>query len=360
MPAQARTTQFTHPFGKVGPAMSTTPHYGFPRPARRAFTLVELLVVIAIIGVLVALLLPAVQAAREAARRSQCISQMKQLGLAVLNYESARKVLPPPYTAAPEATTNYIAHILPYFEQAALGAQYDLNSNHTGYSAGAKNNAALLATPIPVLACPSSPPANQESNPASDYAICVDYVVEAQQKFPADGFIKDRGIINVINPVNPSARPEGHWFSMLGTHYDKRGTSSSTDDRMVRVRLKDVTDGTSQTMMLFEDAARPDLWVRNELRSATAAGAAQEPITGTSWGDPQSWFSIHYYNNKGYNCGSQVINCTNNNEIYSFHSGGAVFTFGDGSAHFINESIDLETFTSLFTRNADDIVKGDY
>src|SRR5690606_38709681 len=105
----------------------------------RGFTLVELLVVIAIIGVLVALLLPAVQAAREAARRAQCNSQMKQYGLAVLNYESARKELPPCYTM--EAWENgkqvmgkngVTPYLLPYMEPGNLFQQYDSTKNWSG------------------------------------------------------------------------------------------------------------------------------------------------------------------------------------------------------------------------------------
>src|SRR5215204_470541 len=102
------------------------------RIASAAFTLVELLVVIAIIGILVALLLPAIQAAREAARRSQCSINMKQLGIGVLNYESARKQLPPPgqCDSTGSATTTYVIHstateILPYIEQIAVYDMFD-------------------------------------------------------------------------------------------------------------------------------------------------------------------------------------------------------------------------------------------
>src|SRR5690606_10425190 len=188
----------------------------------RGFTLVELLVVIAIIGVLVALLLPAVQAAREAARRAQCTSQMKQLGLAVLNYESSQKELPPAFTRRPEATSNIIPHILPYMEQANV--PYHLDADDTGVTPEAQQNAKTKKLSIPVLACASSPPPNQSQVPASDYSICVDYVPDAMKKFvEVDKVITPRSA-NVVNPTGSGARPEGHWFSMLGMTYDTRGT----------------------------------------------------------------------------------------------------------------------------------------
>ena len=97
---------------------------------RRAFTLVELLVVIAIIGILVALLLPAIQAAREAARRSQCVNNMKQLGLALLNYESSKKLLPYSIKRADTVTkrglNNWAPAALPYIEEGNLVANYDI------------------------------------------------------------------------------------------------------------------------------------------------------------------------------------------------------------------------------------------
>src|SRR5262245_52941272 len=117
---------------------------------RTAFTLVELLVVIAIIGVLVALILPAVQAAREASRRTQCMNNMRQLGLAALNFETTNKVLPPAYHINNGKIGNHsiIAFLLPYFEQAAVFSQWDMqkNWNYTGAPGATVSNLKLSLT----------------------------------------------------------------------------------------------------------------------------------------------------------------------------------------------------------------------
>jgi prepilin-type processing-associated H-X9-DG protein len=146
--------------------------------------------------------------------------------------------------------------------------------------------------------------------------------------------ITNRGRINEWG----TGADQFRWYSMLGTN------KNLADD--MRVRLKEVTDGTSTTMMFFEDAGRPDYWNHGML------DPTQNQISGTGWGDVDNFFGIH--NECG---GGQMMNCHNNNEIYSFHAGGCNFTMGDGSVHFIQESIDPQTFVSLFTRNADDVVK---
>lgn len=119
--------------------------------ACRAFTLVELLVVIAIIGILIALLLPAVQAAREAARRMQCTNNLKQIGLALHNYESSHKVLPPGYITSNTASTH--TQILPYFEQSAAYDLFDFTVNINTHA----NNLAAREQKLTGLQCPSHP-----------------------------------------------------------------------------------------------------------------------------------------------------------------------------------------------------------
>ena len=133
------------------------------RSASRGFTLVELLVVIAIIGILVALLLPAVQAAREAARRMSCSNNMKQVALACHNYMDTHKEFPPPYDRSPE--TNIIANILPYMEQQQIADiyDYDLDWDHA-------NNRQAVETEIAMVRCPTAPIA---ANFISDYASCT-------------------------------------------------------------------------------------------------------------------------------------------------------------------------------------------
>lgn len=185
--------------------------------------------------------------------------------------------------------------------------------------------------------CPSSPPPSSELVAPCDYAVCIDFVngaTYAKDKNIAAGLIRDRGRINTINATEP-----GKWYSMLGTRIELH------DD--MRVSMKEVTDGTSQTMMFFEDAGRPDRYMGTELVGSGDAA-------GTGWGNVDSFFGVHW------DRGGQFMNVRNDDEIYSFHQGGCNFVMGDGSVHFIAESINPDTFVSLFTRNADDIVDVDF
>ncbi len=335
---------------------------GYRSQRLRGFTLVELLVVIAIIGVLVALLLPAVQAAREAARRTQCTNNMKQLGLAALNYESANGVLPPSHTRIPD---HYVfSFLLPYFEQGALFAQWNLKKHWYDASptGSTVNNLSLSKISIETLHCPSAPNAGHQRQPnATDYAIC-DKFVDSTKDYLINAplfNLRDRGDLLYVKGwiEKEDGTIENYdgtfWPSMLGQALVSP-TQSPLRPVSPPVRIKDASDGTSNTFMFFEQGGVPDRYDQtgaldtrldskgNTIRSQSDSWADHE--TGFDWG--------HGLNP----CSYKPFNCHNGDEIYSFHPGGAIFTMGDGSARLYQDSMPLEVFTSLFTRNGGDSI----
>jgi prepilin-type N-terminal cleavage/methylation domain-containing protein len=314
-----------------------------------AFTLVELLVVIAIIGILVALLLPAVQAAREAARRAQCQSNMKQICLATLNYETQRKVLPPSkwveYKPDPSGGIikkavghSTMAYLLPYVEETALADQYSFEANWDEtikLPSQARSNHELNQTQIVLFRCPTVPEPRADHPGAVDYRVC-DAISTASGK----------ALSEMINDKKVTARPnsKGGYYSVLWNEADFTKIASEY------ARLKSTTDGLSNTMMWFETGAAPVKYKDGQPVSAGVGGSSNETQGGESWADVANWHAVHD------RCGDSFFNCNNSEEIYSFHVGGAFFGFGDGAVHFISTSIDPDAFVSLFTRDSNDIV----
>jgi hypothetical protein len=212
----------------------------------------------------------------------------------------------------------------------------------------------IQANPIPVLKCPSAPAsANYVPN-------AIDYSVDTRFGFGTAASLAKNKLLAAPAKIRDRGIDGNNWSSVLA-HFlvpassPPNATTNWVDDyTQDPVRVRNVTDGMSNSIMIVECAGRPDLWEAGVYKPTDASG---NPISvkGIGWADDQNWFVIHNV------CGeTQMMNCNNNNEIYSFHNGGCNFIFGDASVHFLQEAIDPDVFVSLFTRAGDDVVNGDF
>ncbi|MDD4268225.1 MAG: DUF1559 domain-containing protein [Thermoguttaceae bacterium] len=282
---------------------------------RRGFTLVELLVVIAIIGILIALLLPAVQAAREAARRSQCTNNLKQMGLALHNYaDTTRGFLP---IGSSVNKHGMFAHMLPYLEQQAV---YDsLNFNLSPY-----NDPARGKVVISVYFCPSYQ--GPSLLPLSD--TTSEWYRGALRPY--------EGVGGRLTDKNGYAYPT-YSCSAYG-NLPKNGMFGMALTR----KLADVADGLSNTLTIGEFVQKDDLRTNrwpNNVRDWIFGG-------DTSCGN-MSVKAIVWPINAKVNRGTPHNVPYHYLPMGSHHPGGASFLLGDGSVHFVSETIDMETYMSL-------------
>jgi prepilin-type N-terminal cleavage/methylation domain-containing protein len=296
--------------------------------AGRAFTLVELLVVIAIIGVLVALLLPAVQAAREAARRMQCSNNMKQINLAIHNYHGAQLALPPSRSsftnAEGKSTLNGLQTlILPFMEQSNLEQLYDYDKGWDHAS-----NQLAINTRLAFYLCPSSPNGDKKVK-LSD--------VGSGTQFPSgtaavNNYYPVRNVRNAANVLLEGAFCAAQDGQLTGLN---GGPLCNT--------LADIRDGTSNTFWFVEIGGRPGYFVKTQSVTPVAGGIYLfSPWAGNTAMALNS-YTIDGLKQKG----PCMMNCTNQFQPYSFHSGGCMFGIADGSVRFLTENIDGDTFRAL-------------
>ncbi len=298
------------------------------RIRRNAFTLVELLVVIAIIGILVGLLLPAVQQAREAARRMQCTNHLKQLGLAIHNYESTYKKFPNNNpTVLRGDGRRYIQGpwtiaILPFIEQAPLYNQWDQN---LGFGEG--GNRSLLVSPIPIYHCPSSPVPAVASFPPLTATWSADLAAIGPGRYNATA-------VDYHPPLTVSEPPMLSTSTRVQAALPQQSTYG----------FSGITDGTSNTLLFGEVAGFPrrfnkrvDVGDNSPVFGHLGAWCRMLTIKSDATG------AVLY----GGNC---LVNCTNfaSTNLYAFHSGGANHTRFDGSVGFVSEGISLDAFYRLF------------
>ena len=355
---------------------------------KRGFTLIELLVVIAIIAVLIALLLPAVQQAREAARRTQCKNNLKQIGLGMFNYESTFSRFPlPVFTSARNdllggssfagllSTTVWSQAILPQIDQTNTFNLF--NSNLSCYDPA---NVNAVKQVVPGYICPSTPRSSSTITitdstlvgtlttvPVTITGGVIDYIstTEVQPSF-----------IDYINAVSGTSLNDANWQGWASGGLTVAGSVPAPTSTYAPNggKISDITDGTSNTMMVGELAARNSLYFTgNKLQSSSNPfdeAGWQNVVGGGVWASPYN--GVWSLNGRAIDgtgiTGPCTVNCSNSRSavgggdpnhfsagLYSFHTGGAQILLCDGSVRFLGANISNVTMVGLVSRSGGEI-----
>jgi prepilin-type N-terminal cleavage/methylation domain-containing protein len=351
---------------------------------KSGFTLVELLVVIAIIGVLVGLLLPAVQQAREASRRSSCSNNMKQIGLAIHNFHDSKRHLPSSVrpTAASTVRASGFLLLLPFIDQKQLWDRYD-----TSVTWSHQNNLPVSSQRIATYECPSAPKSGGVMdhepdgwNPASSTWVGIvavgDYGASLGVAPGTAAAITTAFGTSDTDPVTPGAQApavvdSAAWASSVA---GSTGVTNGFLPKNTQLTFSDTTDGLSNTIAVFESGGRPFVWrrgkiVSNDLKVAhTNAGgwvrAASDilfkgaPADGVLEGAVTN--GAYFNRTNGFNHAASVYSpngfdppfgTEGSSEPYAFHVSGQNVLMADGSVKFVDEKVAIWVVTSQVTRN---------
>jgi len=301
-----------------------------PLPGRRrGFTLVELLVVIAIIGVLVALLLPAVQAAREAARRMKCQNNLKQIGLALHNYNDTFNIFPPGGVSTNE--TGWLVFILPFIEQKNLYDQFNFNAGGYTSGTGQVGRNALALNKMDAYLCPSCS--------VTKMLLNTPHVVETPEVI--SGVVPwTSHYYGIMGPTGTSVSTGTYSINTAGSHggYAQSGIFPFCN---VSVRGAEITDGTSNTLMAGEIS-----WINNQ--------------TGTRF---RSWMRgcrTNDWNNGARNVATSIntpgVSSFNSISFGSQHPNGANFVLGDGSLRYLSQNINIGAYKAAASKDGNESV----
>ncbi len=357
-----------------------------PKTSRRGgFTLIELLVVIAIIAVLVAILLPAVQSAREAARRSSCINNLKQIGIAIHNFHDSKGVIPsggrPPIAGG--ARIAIFTKLLPYIEQGGLWEQYDQTKNWSH-----ADNVGVTAQRIKTFECPSAPRHNNvlDHNPDGFTGGSSDWVGVVAVGDYAGSLGVDPYLAAAWSPATGTS---GHLARpIIGSASRASAVTASSSNitngftpKNSKLSFTDVTDGLSNTVAIWESGGRPYVYRQgkqvgpNLKDHHTNAGGWSRPASDilfagsdkTGANIPGSSAGGYYLGrSNGYDHATESYTANGFGDIdtsatawgtegssqpYSFHTGGVNALFGDGSVRFLSDDTEIDVVAALVTRN---------
>lgn len=301
------------------------------RKQTKGFTLIELLVVIAIIAILVALLLPAVQQAREAARRSSCKNNLKQIGLALHNYHDTYSVFPNANANSIFSGGSVFTSILPFVELGNAFDRYDFNQTNSSTA-----NAEVVGVQIPTYLCPS--------------------MVLPRAVPSCDG---DRGRAPGSYAASIGSLNYNQYWSYYGDpRPNLNGAIVYTDSVGGKTRFRDFTDGTSSTMMIGETAYNlPDYKFTTSGSETVCPGASRYSFTLWSVPYPGSTTcTTEFAFNPKDEADDSIFDSNWTRSFRSEHRGIVQFTFTDGSVKPLSENIDSDLLDALATRNGGEVV----